>query len=616
MLDRQPDRLDDRGAARRIFRLRILLGAFVSLLVILALVGRAAWLQVVQHEHYAAKAEENRTRVVALPPERGRIFDANGEVVADNVASYQVQITPEQSRDIEAELSMLARVLDLEEATVEALSERIRVGRRFDPVLVKSDLDETERARIARLKPWLHGTEIVSSLKRVYPYGPLLAHVVGYVGRINAEDVKRLDPDAYQGTQYIGKTGIERRYEDRLHGEPGYRVVEVDALGREIEVLETVMPVSGHDIALSIDVALQGIAAAALGEYAGAVVAEDPRDGAIRAMVSRPSFDPNLFVDGIGHEAYQALLSDPDRPLFDRAATATYPPGSTIKPVMGVAGLEYGLIDPDERFFAGPYYQIPGNDHRYRDWRKWGHGWVDFRKAIYRSVDVYFYDLAYRMGIDRMHAFLTDFGLGERTGIDLPGERAGLVPSREWKRRVKNQVWFPGETVIAGIGQGYMLSTILQLADMTATLAESGVRHRPWLVDENRGLRPPVELEHDDAWRRAREAMLAVVEHERGTAHKIDAPYPIAGKTGTAQVFSVAQDEEYDAEELERRLHDHALFVGFAPFDSPELAVAVIAEHGGSGSGTAAPIARQVMDFWFDVEPDAGVEPEFKEYGD
>ncbi|HER34125.1 MAG TPA: penicillin-binding protein 2, partial [Halothiobacillaceae bacterium] len=358
---------------------------------------------------------------------------------------------------------------------------------------------------------------------------------------------------------------------------------------------------------------------AALGEYSGAVVAEDPRNGAIRAMVSRPSFDPNLFVDGISHKAYQQLLNDPDRPLYNRAVTATYPPGSTIKPVMGLAGMQYGLLDPDEPFFAGPYYQIPGNDHRYRDWRKWGHGWVDFKKSIYRSVDVYYYDLAHRMGIDRMHAFLTDFGLGVKTGIDLPGESAGLVPSREWKARTKQQVWYPGETVIAGIGQGYMLSTILQLADMTSTLALSGTRHTPWLVAPVDGPRAPrdrVALDKNDYWERVREAMRAVVGNKRGTAHKIDAPYPIAGKTGTAQVFSVAQNEEYDAEELERRLHDHAVFVGFAPFDRPELAVAVLAEHGGSGSGTAAPIARQVMDFWFDVRPDADVQPEFTEYGD
>ena len=613
------DRLHDHGRARRLFRRRILFAAAVSLLVVFTLLGRAAWLQIAQHEYYQAKAEKNRTRVVVLPPERGRIFDANGEVVADNVATYQVQITPEHSRDVDAELDLLARVLDLDQRSIEALEERIRVGRRFDPVLVKADLDEVERARVARLKPWLRGTEIVSSLKRVYPYRELMAHVVGYVGRINADDVKRLDPDAYQGTQYIGKTGIERQYEDRLHGEPGYRVVEVDALGREVKVLETVRPVPGNDIALTIDVGLQGVAAAALGEYAGAVVAEDPRDGAIRAMVSRPSFDPNLFVDGISHKDYQRLLNDPDRPLYNRAVTATYPPGSTIKPVMGLAGMHYDLLDPDKPFFAGPYYQIPGNEHRYRDWRKWGHGWVDFKKSIYRSVDVYYYDLAYRMGIDRMHEFLTDFGLGQKTGVDLPGEASGLVPSRDWKQRAKQQVWFPGETVIAGIGQGYMLSTILQLADMTSTLALSGVRHAPWLVapfDQPRQPRARLDLERDEYWDLAREAMRAVVGHKRGTAHKIEAPYPIAGKTGTAQVFSVAQDEEYDAEELERRLHDHALFVGFAPFDDPKLAVAVIAEHGGSGSGTAAPIARKVMDFWFDVTPDAEVQPEFSEYGD
>ncbi|MFI9651453.1 penicillin-binding protein 2 [Guyparkeria halopsychrophila] len=610
------DRLHDHGRARRVFRLRILFAALISLVVVLTLLGRAAWLQIAQHEHYLIKAEQNRTRVVVVAPERGRIFDARGEVVADNVATYQVQITPEHSQDVAAELAMLADVLGLDAHAVEALEERIRVSRRFDPVLVKADLDEVERARIARLKPWLSGTEIVSSLKRVYPYRALLAHVVGYVGRINAEDVKRLDPDAYQGTQYIGKTGIERQYEDRLHGEPGYRMVEVDALGREVKVLDTQRPVPGKDIALTVDVGLQGVAAAALGEYAGAIVAQDPRDGAIRAMVSRPSFDPNLFVDGISHKAYRELLEDPDRPLYNRATRATYPPGSTIKPVMGLAGMEYGLIDPEERFFAGPHYQIPGNTHRYRDWRKWGHGWVDFEESVFRSVDVYYYDLAYRMGIDRMHAFLTEFGIGQKTGIDLPGESAGLMPSRDWKQRVKQQVWFPGETVIAGIGQGYMLSTILQLADMTSILATSGVRHVPWLVAADRQPQPRLELSSDDYWQRARGAMRAVVGHDRGTAHKIEAPYPIAGKTGTAQVFSVGQDEEYDAEELAHRLHDHALFVGFAPYDDPKLSVAVLAEHGGSGSGTAAPIARQVMDFWFGVEPDAEVQPEFSEHGD
>ncbi|HSH85292.1 MAG TPA: penicillin-binding protein 2 [Guyparkeria sp.] len=613
------EQLHDHGQARRLFRRRILFAAVVSLIVVLTLLGRAAWLQIVQHEHYQARADQNRTRVIVLPPERGRIFDANGEVVADNVATYQVQITPEHSRDVAAELDLLIRVLDLDARSIEVIKERLRVGRRFDPVLVKSGLDEVERARVARLRPWLLGTEIVSSLKRVYPYRELLAHVVGYVGRINADDVKRLDPDAYQGTQYVGKTGIERQYEDRLHGEPGYRVVEVDALGREVKVLETVRPVPGKDIALTIDVGLQGIATAALGEYAGAVVAEDPRDGAIRALVSRPSFDPNLFVDGISHEGYQRLLDDPDRPLYNRAITATYPPGSTIKPVMGLAGLQYGLLVPDERFFAGPYFQIPGSTHRYRDWRKWGHGWVDFEMSIYRSVDVYYYDLAYRLGIERMHDFLIAFGLGGKTGVDLPGEASGLVPSPEWKRRTRQQVWFPGETVIAGIGQGYMLSTILQLADMTSTLALSGVRRAPWLVEPAGTEGQPsarVRLADDDYWRRAREAMRAVVGHQRGTAHKIEATYPIAGKTGTAQVFSVPQGEEYDADELERRLHDHALFVGFAPFDNPELAVAVLAEHGGSGSGTAAPIARRVMDFWFGVAPDADVQPEFSEYGD
>lgn len=614
--DSQHDALNDRSRGRRIFRRRVLLAALIAVIVFSVLIWRAAFLQVDRHAHFSELAEKNRIRTLVIPPERGRIFDDDGRVVAGNTATFQAQITPEDATDLKHELVILQEVLGFDDDALHDLRERIRFGRSFDPALVKSDLTRYEMAKLAQLQPWLPGVDIVSSLKRTYPYGRLFAHVVGYVGRINVADLKRINPDLYQGTQYIGKSGIERQYEDVLHGTPGHKEVEVDALGRVVKVLKITPAVPGQDIHLSLDVPLQGIAAAALGSYSGALVAEDPRTGAIKAMVSRPSFDPNLFVDGISRKNYQALLNDPERPLYDRAVTATYPPGSTIKPVMALAGLQYGLLDPNKKFFAGPYFQIPGDKHHYRDWKKWGHGWVNLDQAITQSCDVYFYDLAYRMGIDRLHEFLTGFGLGEKTGIDLPSESTGLVPSRAWKRKTKGQVWYPGETVIAGIGQGYMLSTVLQLAQTVSILAESGKRQRPWLVKSHELTEPPIKLKNPAFWQDVRHGMLDVVNSEHGTARRIAAPYLIAGKTGTAQVFTVAQNAEYHAKDLAKKLHDHAVFIGFAPYGDPKIAVAVLAEHGGSGSGTTAPMARRVMDYYLGYQPSKTVKPEFVQHGD
>ncbi|MHB1228688.1 MAG: penicillin-binding protein 2 [Halothiobacillus sp.] len=617
----RPTRLGDRGLdtrhrARQIFRRRIMMAALLALVVFAVLVWRAAFLQVDRHAHFSELAESNRTRTLVIPPERGRIFDDAGRVVADNIATFQVQITREDATNLKQELIILQEVLNLDDDTMSDLRERIRFGRSFDPMLVKSDLTPYEMAKIAQLQPWLPGVEIQSSLKRVYPYRQLLAHVVGYVGRINVADLKKINPDLYQGTQYIGKSGIERQYEDELHGKPGHKEVEVDALGRVVKVLNVVRPTPGKDIHLSLDVPLQGIAAAALGGFSGAVVVEDPETGAIKAMVSRPSFDPNLFVDGISQKNYQALLNDPERPLYDRAMAATYPPGSTIKPVMALAGLQAGILDPNKKFFAGPYFQIPGDAHHYRDWQKWGHGWVTLDDAITQSCDVYFYDLAFRLGIDKLHQFLTEFGLGAKTGIDLPGESTGLVPSREWKRKTKGQVWYPGETVIAGIGQGYMLTTILQLAQTTATLAESGKRYRPWLVKTNAAIEPPIVMNQPGYWQDVRHGMFDVVNGPKGTARRIAAPYLIAGKTGTAQVFTVAQNARYNAKDLAKKLHDHALFIGFAPYDDPKIAVAVIAEHGGSGAGTTAPMARKIMDYYLGYRANNPVKVELINHGD
>jgi len=589
--------LDSRHA-RAVFNRRVIVAVVIAVTAISALLGRAAWLQVAQYEHFQALAEKNRIRTQTLPPERGRIFDRHGHVLADNILSYQVELIREDVLDLDATLDLLADVLALDTEQTGQIRERLRRSRSFDPVLVKAGLDEREMAELARYRPWLPGVEVVPRLTRVYPYKHLLSHVVGYVGRINAEERARIDPANYRRTDFIGKTGIERYYEDRLHGQAGFRRVEVDAFGRVLRVLEEQQPVPGEDLVLSLDIGLQGLADAVLGDFNGAVVAIDPRDGAVRALVSKPGFDPNLFVGGISNRDYQALLNDLDRPLFNRAVTATYPPGSTIKMLMGLAGLDMDLIEADRRFFAGPYFSIPGHSHRYRDWRRYGHGWVDLDKSIAQSVDVFFYDLAYRMGIDEMHRYLTDFGLGVRTGIDLPGESRGLVPSRQWKRATRGEPWYPGETVIAGIGQGYMLGTALQLAQMTVTLANRGERFRPWLLADHAQSEPPFQAQAEGHWDAVLEGMLHVVHSSYGTARHVGegAPYRMAGKTGTAQVFSLGQDEEYDVDTLEKRLRDHALFVGYAPYEEPKIAVSVIVENGGSGSGTAAPMARKVMD--------------------
>ncbi len=602
--------------SRAVLVRRVLIAALICVLALSALLWRVAHLQVTQHSHFVSLADQNRIRTVIVPPPRGRIMDRNGLLLADNQPSFQAEIVAEDVPEMSATLGLLQRLLSLEEGDLARIEKTLKRSRSFDPVTIKLNLSEDEIARLAAYRPWLPGVEVVPRLTRVYPYKSLVSHVVGYVGRISENDLKQVDETDYRGTTHFGKTGIERYYEARLHGRAGQQKVEVDAYGRVLRVLEETPPVPGEDLRLSLDIRLQAVAEAALGDYNGSIVALDVRNGEVLALVSKPGFDANLFVNGISQANYDALIKDPARPLFNRAITATYPPGSTIKPVMGLAGLEHGLITPDTRMFAGPYYQLPNQDHKYRDWKKSGHGWVDLNLALAQSCDVYFYDLAYKMGIDRMHAFLRDFGLGEPSGVDLPGESAGLVPSRDWKRATRNQAWFPGETLIAGIGQGYMLSTPMQLADMTATLMRGGQRLRPHLLPG--AAQAPVEdvvLRNPRYWDAARQGMFDVVNGKTGTARRIaeGVPYQIAGKTGTAQVFTVRQNESYDAKKLKRELHDHALFVGYAPAapagsepppvpeasrSDARIAVAVIAENGGSGSGTAAPIARKVMDAW------------------
>ncbi|TVP82920.1 penicillin-binding protein 2 [Thioalkalivibrio sp.] len=609
-MERQ-DSYNEEGRDQSRFSIRVLVSILVLLLLVLLLVGRMFTLQVGAHAHFTTLSENNRLRIEPIPPTRGLIYDRNGILLAENRPAYQLEVTVEQAGDLELLLERLSGLVDLSPAEIDRFRASVRQRRPFQPVLLKSGLDDETVARIAVARHELPGVEIEARPVRHYPHGADFAHVVGYVGRINEQDLRRLDTRNYAGTSHTGKTGVERHYEDVLHGTTGHKQVEVNAQGRVIRELSVVPPVPGQDLFLSIDAGLQRAARDALAPHDGAVVAIDPATGEVLALVSKPGFDPNPFVHGISHRDFSALQSDPHKPLFNRALSGQYPPGSTLKPIVALAGLEENVTTAERRMFATGYYQLPGYERRYRDWRRGGHGWVDMNRAIAVSSDVYFYDLGHKLGIDRMAPMLGAFGIGSRVGIDATGERPGILPSREWKRSVQNLQWFPGETLITAIGQGYMLTTPLQLADVTSTLANRGQRVQTRLVRAIRDgadgeplakpLRYPDPVIASDAhWDVIHQALIDAVHARHGTAWGSigsTAPaYRIAGKTGTAQVFSLAPDQEYDESELDRRLWDHALFIGYAPADAPEIAVAVLAEHGGSGGRVAAPIARRVMD--------------------
>lgn len=607
--------LSERAIEQRLLirRARVMVVFIVLLCGLLA--TRLVYLQVVGHVYYTRLSRNNAVRIAPLPPVRGLVYDRSGQMLAENLPTFSLEIVPEQVHDLPATLDLLHELIGLTDEEHRRFERERRQRKKFDSIPLRLQLSEDEVARVATRLPRLPGVDIKARLVRRYPFGPLTAHVVGYVGRITEEDLKRIDPDRYQGTPIIGKNGIERSHEDELHGRPGYQEIETNVQGRPINVLNSIAPQPGKDLQLTLDVRLQQTALEALGEYNGAVVAIETATGGVLALANKPSFDPNPFVFGISHKDYAALLKDEDRPLVNRATQGLYPPGSTIKPFMGLAGLAYGVIEPKRRVRCPGYYSLPGQSHRYRDWRKGGHGLVDLNNGIVQSCDVYFYDLAKNLGIDRMQQFMHEFGFGERSGIDLPNEREGLYPSRAWKRERRNQVWFPGETVIAGIGQGYILVTPLQLARATAILAHRGHPVLPHLVAGARReaaaassplLQPDsnMYLETKD-WNAVFQALVDVVHSPRGTARRISIGlgYLMAGKTGTAQVFTVRQDQQYREAQVDKKLRDHALFIAFAPADAPRIAVAVIAENGGHGGSVAAPIARAVIDRYMELYP-------------
>ena len=575
---------------------------------VMVLVWRMTQLQVIDHAHFTTLSRENRVKVVPLPPTRGLIYDRNGVLLAQNRPAYSLEITPEQVGDLDQTLKQLAEVIEIDEEDLERFWKLKNRKRRFDSVPIRVNLSQDETAQFAVHRHRFPGVDIKAQLLRHYPHDVKTTHVLGYVGRISQRDVEQIDSSNYSGTSHMGKNGVEKTYESALHGEVGLEQVEVNAAGRRVRTLAQTPPEPGVDVHLHLDIGLQEVAMEAFADNNGAVVAIDPRDGGILAFVSQPGFDPNLFVEGISRKDYASLQEDDNRPLYNRALHGQYPPGSTVKPFMGLAGLERGAITYDSSIYCPGFYQLPGNIHRYRDWKKSGHGPMDLDAAIVQSCDVYFYRLAYELGIDRLHEYLSQFGFGDRTGIDLTGESGGLLPSRDWKRRARRQPWYPGETLIVGIGQGYFLTTPLQLAAATATVANNGIYFTPHVVDYLRArdtgevtpIPPsartiPIGLQQN--WEDVRAGMQHVVDSPRGTAKRIRSDrYAIAGKTGTAQVFTVAQDEEYDEETLEKKLRDHALFVAYAPADDPQIAVAVVVENGGHGGSVAAPIARRIMD--------------------
>lgn len=602
----------------RIFRVRALLAVLLVFALTGLLMGRLAYLQVVQHDVYSTRSEKNRVRIEPLPPTRGLIYDRNGALLAENRPTYNLTLVRERVEDLDATLALLVELLELPDEEADAFRVRSRQRQRpFQPALLMSDLDENQIARVSVNRHLLPGVEVEAQLLRYYPDAELMTHALGYVGRINAEEMATLDTGRYAGTHFIGKTGVERFYEEELHGQAGLRKVETNARGRVLRELGRTDPVPGQHLTLTIDKQMQKLAYELMDGRRGSIVAIQPQTGEILAMVSAPGFDSNQFVTGIDVASYRGLQENLDLPLYNRAIRGHYPPGSTIKPFLALAGLAEGVITPDRTIHDPGFYQLPNDSRRYRNWLRWGHGRVDMERSIAVSNNTYYYSLAHDLGIDRIHDNMSAFGFGQRVGHDVFGESTALMPSRDWKRGRFNQPWYPGETLSVGIGQGYWQVTPLQLATATAVLANRGQWVQPRLAShigdaplpERVPETPPdIMIPNDNWWDRIFSGMEKVMTGSEGTARRtgVGLEYRMGGKSGTAQVFSLGQDQKYNAEELAERLRDHALFIAFAPLEDPQIAVSVIVENAGGGSTHAAHLARAMTDTWLlrDREPD------------
>jgi penicillin-binding protein 2 len=628
--------IKDHGAEQRLFLGRSLVAGLLIAIATFLLFGRLYLLQVIRHDYYTQLSQANGVRVEPIPAARGLMLDRNGVVLASGQPAYQLELVRDDVPDLDKTLKRLAAIGMISADDLPEIRRTIVSRRSFDSVPIRLHMSDEDAARFAVVRFEFPGVDIKTRETRFYPYGQLGVHAIGYVGAISEHDLTRINSAAYAGTALIGKTGVENAFEKTLHGTNGFREVLVDAQGRAVErqgglafALRTQAPVAGEDMLLAIDLKTQQVAEQALGEHRGAVVALDPRNGDVLALVSHPDFDPNLFARGITRAQYTALANDGNKPLLDRALRGTYPSGSTIKPALALAALTDHAVDPNQKVFCNGIFRLPGSRHEWRADKTDPRGWIALSEAISRSSDIYFYGLAEKLGIDRIDAFLGPLGYGRATDIDIGGEKPGLLPSPAWKReafkRPEDQTWFPGETVNMGLGQGYLLVTPLQVAHITSIIAERGRSFRPRLVkgmrDPDGHLRwlAPVEDKPilgvaDASWTFVINAMIGTTKCDQycGTGWEAfrKVAYTAAGKTGTAQVFTVAQNAKYNEKVVPETLRDHAWFVAFAPAEAPRIAIAVLVENAGFGATSAAPVARQVMDAYL-LGADSKLKPQF-----
>ncbi|EHK0751779.1 penicillin-binding protein 2 [Vibrio parahaemolyticus] len=617
MIRRRRSQIRDYQAEARLFASRAIVAFFGIVVLMGLLVANMYNIQVNQFQDYQTRSNDNRIKVVPIAPNRGLIYDRNGVLLAENRPVFNLELTPEKIKDIDATIQELQTILEITPEQIERFHRERKRTRRFKSVPLLTQLNEKQVAVFSVNQYRFSGVEISATLKRYYPYGEVLTHVIGYVSRINDRDMQRLireEKDAnYQATRDIGKLGIEKYYEDLLHGTAGYQEVEVNSRGRVIRTLKYVPPVPGKDIVLNLDINLQLYVHQLLDGRRGSAIVLDPRDNGVLAMVSSPSYDPNAFVHGISGKAYRDLLNDKNRPLVNRTTLGIYPPASTIKPFMAVAALQEGVITPNTTRNDPGYWRIPNSDTRpFRDWLRWGHGRVDVIKSIEESVDTFYYQIAYDLGIDRISNWMMMFGFGDYTGIDIYEESKANMPTRDWKMSRHKTPWYKGDTIPVGIGQGYWTATPMQIAKATSVLVNNGAVSAPHLlkstIDNGDNFEeqetseyvtyPPIQNVPEKYWDIAKEGMRRVNHGTRGTARRsfYNMSYQTAGKSGTAQVFGLGENEEYNADEIAEHLRDHALFTGFAPFDDPKVIVTLVLENAGGGSSNGGPMARKIFD--------------------
>lgn len=614
-MKRKRNSIRNHSAESALFLRRTLVVFLAILLAVGILISNLYYLQINSFDTYKTRSNANRISVQTVPPNRGLIYDRNGVILAENRPVYSLQVIANKTNNLTKDIERLTKLLSLTDRELVKFKSQNRYSRSFKAITIRDQLTPEEVALFTVNQHLFKGFSIQASLKRYYPFGNAFTHVLGYIAKINTRDLEKIEQRGerarYQGTRYIGKLGIERYYEDILHGQPGQRQVEVDSWGKVIRTLQFTAPTPGKDITLNIDINLQLKAQELLGDNRGSIVLMEAKTGAILSLVSAPSYDPNLFVTGISQKKYQSLLSSRDRPLINRATQGRYPPASTIKPQMALLALDEKVITEETKIKDPGWWIVPNSKRRFRDWKRWGHGLVDVFHAIEQSCDTFFYDTSYKLGIDRIEPFMRLFGFGEYSGLDIAEETKAIMPSRDWKRGRFNQPWYDGDTISIGIGQGYWTVTPIQLTKATAILARRGENIKPHVLRSITTAgetstpvyetAPIIKLHSSRYWDIALKAMQGVTSKRSGTAYRAfgDAPYTVAGKSGTAQVINIKEDEVYDADKINERHRDNAMFVAFAPFESPEVVVSVVLENAGGGSSNAAPIARELFDEYF-----------------